>query len=658
MIVVSKYTSFNKVRSPLFEVFSFLYPWKKSLNKHTYMEVDILPDWSYHPLFKPWLSQLPNSLGREFIHRGMNFLSSLPGGPKIIEFLGHMTPSTQLKREFLGLSLANPIGLSGKVDPLLTGTRAFSNLGFGFLEVGSVSVSPRTDQKATFDKHSNHVLYPNRLESIGLKKTIERLKMLQPLNKPIFIRLEKSRDLKELFSLLEPLVSFGDAIIIEDILSENEFVQIKRRFDCLNILLSVSQEEIGIRLTDIVNLTKLKLIDGLVIEESFQRDEEAQFSTPNQTTDLIAALKKLKEKELASLPTIVSGGIVVPKDALLLLQNGADLVMLSSGYVESGPGLPKRINEALLDQESPKSTHPSWIWYWLFGLLIVIGGCLALAFSMTVVILPYDETFLQLTREQLFALNPNIINFMAHDRMTLAGTMISGGILYMQLARHGVRYGIHWARKAINLAGIIGFLGILLFIGYGYFDWLHGLFWIILFPVFYLGWKKTREIRETSSSRNRGNHSAWKKGLRGQLAFVTLGFSFVLGGIVIATIGVTNVFVSTDLLYICMTPEQLNEVTGRLIPLIAHDRAGFGGALVSVGLLVLTLALWGFHQGEKWVWYTFLFGGIPAFSAGILTHFVIGYTTFIHLVPAYIALIIYLTGLVLSKDFLHEKRRI
>jgi dihydroorotate dehydrogenase len=100
-----------------------------------------------------------------------------------------------------------------------------------------------------------------------------------------------------------------------------------------------------------------------------------------------------------------------------------------------------------------------------------------------------------------------------------------------------------------------------------------------------------------------------------------------------------------------MTPDQLNDINNRLIPVIAHDRAGLGSSLISVGLLVLMLALWSFQQGEKWVWYTFLIGGIPAFSAGIFIHFAIGYISFIHILPAYFAFLLFVIGLLLSKDF-------
>ncbi|CAG9610735.1 hypothetical protein NEOCIP111885_04511 [Pseudoneobacillus rhizosphaerae] len=104
-----------------------------------------------------------------------------------------------------------------------------------------------------------------------------------------------------------------------------------------------------------------------------------------------------------------------------------------------------------------------------------------------------------------------------------------------------------------------------------------------------------------------------------------------------------------------MTPEALNEFNERLIPVIAHDHAGFGSALLSVGLLVLMLALWGIREGERWVWWTFTIGAIPAFAAGIATHYFIGYTNFIHLLPAYFALILYVVGIICTSPFLLRK---
>ncbi|PUB11441.1 dihydroorotate dehydrogenase [Paenisporosarcina sp. OV554] len=607
-----------------------------------------MPDWSYHTVFKPVLTRLPDSYGREFIHRGMSLISTIPGGSSLIKNLGHTEPSQKLETSIFGLTISNPVGLSGKIDPKITGTKAFGNLGLGFLEVGPVSIIPNESSSPRFTQERDNLVYSYPLESLGIEETVNKLKELKKFNKPIFIRIGKTGLCEETVSLVETLFDYGDAFILEKRFSDHDLELIKKVLKTKPLCFSFSQSQLD---TDYLsNLIRKKYIDGVIIEEQAIDTGSGQMFPLVQVENLTKTIQEVKA--ITDIPIIVSGGILEPKDALGLFQSGADLVMLSSGYVFSGPGLPKRINEALMSVKVQERTeYKGWIWHWLFGLIMLFGGLLALLISMTVIVLPYDEAFLQLTREQLMAINPNIIRFMQHDRMTLAGTMISGGFLYMRIARYGVRYGMYWAKKSIHTAGIVGFLGILLFIGFGYFDWLHGLLWLMLLPFFWIGYRTTRNFAEHPTSSNRTNHSAWKKGLWGQFAFVILGFSFILGGFVISTIGVTGVFVPTDLIYICMTPDQLNDINNRLIPVIAHDRAGLGSSLISVGLLVLMLALWSFQQGEKWVWYTFLIGGIPAFSAGIFIHFAIGYISFIHILPAYFALLLFVIGLVLSKDF-------
>ncbi|MBT2640296.1 MULTISPECIES: dihydroorotate dehydrogenase [unclassified Bacillus (in: firmicutes)] len=606
-----------------------------------------MPDWSYHPLFKPWLPILPGNTGREFIHRGMSLLSQLPGGRPFIEFLGHMSPSQKLSRNLFGLHFDSPVGLSGKIDPRLSGIKAFPNLGFGSIEVGPITEFMRERNSAAYlSKTQDALILPEHAETIGLNAAKEKLTNARTV--PILIRLEQS------LIIAEHLKDVGDVFIIEfdSIESFDALTHIKMVLGNKPVLLAIRHSMVADNILQLKSASQFT--DGFMIEEDRILRDGKQVLPLQQTAGIKHALNLIKNE--IDLPVITSGGVAQPADALALFEAGAELVFLTGGYVASGPGLPKRINEALMDElGSGQKVLPGWIWYWLFGLFILIGGAAVLFFSFTKVILFYDEAFMQMTRLELMAYNPNLYKFMSHDRMTLAGTMISGGYIYMQLARHGVKYGIHWTRKAFNIGAITGFLGILLFLGFGYFDWLHGFFWLILLPFYIAGFIKTRSANQSPASKNRTNNSSWKKAVYGQLLLVILGFSFVLGGIVISTIGATSVFVDTDLKYICMTPDQMNELNKKLIPVIAHDRAGFGSALFSVGLLVLTLSLWGFHEGSAWVWRTFLFGGIPAFAAGLFTHFYIGYINFIHLLPAYFALALYIGGLLLTRDYFKKR---
>src|SRR5262249_38267474 len=145
-------------------------------------------------------------------------------------------------------------------------------------------------------------------------------------------------------------------------------------------------------------------------------------------------VRHLRNRWGTDLALISSGGVHDPQDALQLFAAGADLVQIDSGLVYSGPGLPKRINDALLyataaddgpsaDSEKPAATTYKWFWALLLGISMLRGGALALAIAATRVVLHYDEAFVGMTREQLAAVNDRLLAFMAHDRVTLAGTM-------------------------------------------------------------------------------------------------------------------------------------------------------------------------------------------------------------------------------------------
>ncbi|MED3651782.1 dihydroorotate dehydrogenase [Heyndrickxia sporothermodurans] len=592
-----------------------------------------MPDWSYQTIFKPILQKLPPSFSREFIHHGMSIVSSTTIGERFIEFLGHMAPSKKLEKQICGVQFPSPVGLSGKIDTKLSGIKAFQNLGFGFMEIGPVSILGSSEKEELRIDHKQEQIL-GYSERIPLSKVKEKLASLKKKKVPFFIKVEGT--LQESKQICEELDPFSDGFIINShtFHSVNEYIFFREQIN-KPILLAYSAESF----TDSNNLENYHA-DGILIEESHSLD---------RLQHALIAIRKVHK----DIPIITSGGVREPADAIRLFDSGASLILLGFEYVFTGPGLPKRINE---DFENRFSKEPAkvegWIWYWLFGLAITVAGFIALLFSMTRIILPYDESFLEIFRNDILRFNPAILYFMAHDRMTLSGTMISGGFIYMQLSRHGIRYGIHWARKAVNIAGLVGFLGIFLFIGYGYFDWLHGLFWLILLPLFIIGYVKSRNATGAPKSTNLFNHRYWKLSLIGQQAFVLLGASLTLGGVVISFIGASSVFVPTDLTYLCLSPEALSEFNERLIPVIAHDRAGFGSALLSVGLLVLMLALWGIREGERWVWWTFTIGAIPAFLAGIVTHFIIAYTDFVHLLPAYFAVFLYLVGVICTAPFL------
>ncbi|MFC6334171.1 dihydroorotate dehydrogenase [Paenibacillus septentrionalis] len=606
-----------------------------------------MPDWSYHPLKRLLLDALTPATSRAFIHKSMNTIASLPGGRSLIQFLGHMNPPQSLHKVVGERSFSSPIGLSSLMDSKLSGIKAFQELGFGFLEIGPIVLhEPHNANPPIIE--NGQLMFSHQHEQVPLKLALRTLASMEQ-RVPIFARIDKHVTKPELELLVQHLTPYVDAFVASPILISSFIEQPLVR----PLYASFSADEWHLKNWTLEpELTPL--LTGIVITAPRHSMDEYWHEADNANECLASIVSHVKVSH-PQLAVVTSGGVNTPEQALRLMHAGADLLLLTDGYVKAGPGLPKRIHERLCFEDEPHPAVQKWRWSFWFGMFILMGGFIALYFAFTSIILPYDEAFLGLTRAELHQLNPRILAFMSHDRMALAGTMISGGILYVQLARHGIRYGMHWAKVAFHSAAIIGFLGIFLFIGYGYFDWLHGLFWLILLPAYYFSYIEGKKAQGAPRAKHDDNDKAWQLANIGQLMFVLLGFAIVIGGIVISTIGVTHVFVTTDLLYICMSPEMLDEMNRNLIPVIAHDRAGFGSALISVGLLVLMISLWGFRKGERWVWNSLAVGALPAFIAGIGTHFYIGYTTFIHLLPVYVLVVLYVLGLALSYSYLKKR---
>lgn len=213
--------------------------------------------------------------------------------------------------------------------------------------------------------------------------------------------------------------------------------------------------------------------------------------------------------------------------------------------------------------------------------------------------------------------------------------MISLGIIYCFLSLFGLRQNLHWSKVIVGVSCLIGFGNLFYMIGHGYFDPLHLLLSAFMFLLFILFLVSSDSPNSNIGSMNRHNSYFWRLSLWGQLCFVVLGFAFFIGGIVILIVGMTTVFVPEDLQFLGISTESLASYPN-LVPLISHDREGFGGILLAEGLAILLISLWGYREGESWIWWMLLFGGIPGYLGAIGVHIQIGYLDQVHLSPAYI----------------------
>jgi hypothetical protein len=292
------------------------------------------------------------------------------------------------------------------------------------------------------------------------------------------------------------------------------------------------------------------------------------------------------------------------------------------------------------------------------GLALVLSGGFALFLSATGHFLPHDVQFLGITADQLCALDGcRIVHFMFHDRVSFGGALISTGALYMWLAEFPLRCGESWAWWLFVWTGIIGFGSFLAYLSYGYLDTWHGAATLMLFPLFIVGLVRSYSQLPKPAPIQALFKPSVPFSLKssfgvGRALLLATATGMILGGLTIMTVGMTSVFVPQDLSFMGLTAADLHSINPRLVPLIAHDRAGFGGGIASCGVAVFFCVWCG--RPSKNLWQVLCLAGVVGFSTAIGIHPVIGYLSFSHLAPAMMGAIAFLCGLLLCFKPMHQ----
>ncbi len=353
----------------------------------------------YKAIIRPLLFALNIEHAHRLVVELLRLMGHIPGGRWLLKRL-YAEEHPSLEREVFGLKFRNPVGLAAGFDRNGDIFRELSAMGFGFIEIGTVTPRAQSgNQKPRIFRLAKDRAIINRigLSNKGLERAISNLRHphegiivgcnigKNTITPPevassdylkVFRNLYQYADYfvvnisynttvspftpttrKEVMAILEPLFDFRRG--------QNQYRPI-----LMKISPDMSDETVDL-MTDIMVETPL---DGIVATNATS-SREGLVSSPKEiascgegamsgkplTERSIEIVRRISARCNGTYPIIGVGGMMSADDVRRMLDAGASLVQLYTGFIYGGPRIIRDICRSLItpDAEQPAQAEES-----------------------------------------------------------------------------------------------------------------------------------------------------------------------------------------------------------------------------------------------------------------------------------------------------------
>jgi dihydroorotate dehydrogenase len=292
----------------------------------------------------------------------------------------------RLEREVMGLKFKNPVGLAAGFDKNATLIEDFAELGFGFIEIGTVTPLPQPgNEKPRMFRLPQDQGLINRMgfNNQGVDVVAARLKQVDRKGLIIGGNIGKNKitpnedAVSDYIKCFDRLFDVVDYFVV-NVSSPNtpglrelqEKEPLKHILNTLQqrnlrdgvskpILLKIAPDLTNSQLDDIIEIvTETKIAGVIATNTTISRENlNSNPNLKNQSGGLSGkpltersteVIRYLSEKSNKSFVIIGVGGIHSAEDALEKIKAGASLVQIYTGFIYEGPALIKRILKGLL----------------------------------------------------------------------------------------------------------------------------------------------------------------------------------------------------------------------------------------------------------------------------------------------------------------------
>ena len=341
----------------------------------------------YQRIIKPILFMLNIEQAHRVVGLLLRFVGLIPGGRWWLDKC-YAVHHPALEKEVFGVHFTNPVGLAAGFDRNGEAFRELSSMGFGFIELGTITPSPQGGNprprvfRLTRDNAIiNRMGVPNR----GLKRTIQSLR--HPHGK-VVVGCNIGRNLStppqeaagDYLKVFRNLYQYTDYFTVNvccdssatDVASHSrEFILsiLEPLFDFRRgqnqyrpIMLKISPDLTDEQIDEITEVLIDTPLDGIVATNGTHMREElktsedmidkignGRLSGKPLTKRSIEIVRRIHTRTGGTYPIIGVGGLMTPDDVREMLKAGADLVQIYTGYIYQGPSFVKQICTALVE---------------------------------------------------------------------------------------------------------------------------------------------------------------------------------------------------------------------------------------------------------------------------------------------------------------------
>ncbi len=342
-----------------------------------------------YQLLKSFLFLLPPERAHRFTVRMLDFVRKVPILNQII--IGSWKlESPILRKQLMDLSFPNPIGLAAGFDKDGKYIDIMASLGFGFIEVGTVTPLPQVGnpQPRLFRLPKDQALI-NRMgfNNDGVDALVSRLVQKRSDGLIVGGNIGKNKDtpigdaitdyeisFQKLFPYVDYFVvnvSSPNTPGLRQLQDREPLTKLLERLQFLNglhqqtkpIMLKIAPDLTDYQLEEIVEIVQEQDLAGIIatnttIDRSNLTSPEGEIERigpgglsglplKSRSTETIRMIRKIAGPDLV---IIGVGGIMEKSDAIEKLEAGADLIQLYSGLIYQGPILITQIKRLLIQK--------------------------------------------------------------------------------------------------------------------------------------------------------------------------------------------------------------------------------------------------------------------------------------------------------------------